>query len=128
MTPSFPPRRLSVLPGYRPDVNCRACMVEVEGERVLAASCIRTPRDGMVVKSASQRAEKARAMVFELLVADQPKRETSHDPESKFWHWAADIRVTETRFPVREQCRPDLSNPATEVPLDACIPCNPHQK
>src|SRR3546814_8378388 len=53
-------------PGYRPDGNCRACMVEVEGERVLAASCIRTPRDGMVVKSASQRAEKARAMVFKL--------------------------------------------------------------
>ena len=29
-------------PGYRPDGNCRVCMVEVEGERVLAASCIRT--------------------------------------------------------------------------------------
>ena len=26
-------------PGYRPDGNCRACMVEIEGERVLAASC-----------------------------------------------------------------------------------------
>ena len=31
-------------PGYRADGNCRACMVEVEGERVLAASCIRAPR------------------------------------------------------------------------------------
>ena len=30
-------------PGYRADGNCRACMVEVEGERVLAASCIRKP-------------------------------------------------------------------------------------
>ncbi len=29
-------------PGYRPDGNCRACMVEVEGEGALAASCIRT--------------------------------------------------------------------------------------
>src|ERR1700712_4850326 len=29
-------------PDYRPDGNCRACMVEVEGERVLAASCKRT--------------------------------------------------------------------------------------
>ena len=28
-------------PGYRPDGNCRACMVEIEGERTLAASCIR---------------------------------------------------------------------------------------
>ena len=33
-------------PGYRPDGNCRACLVEIEGERVLAASCIRAPRDG----------------------------------------------------------------------------------
>ena len=35
--------------GYRADGNCRACMVEIEGERVLAASCIRTPTEGMVV-------------------------------------------------------------------------------
>ena len=26
--------------GYRPDGNCRACMVEIDGERTLAASCI----------------------------------------------------------------------------------------
>ena len=26
-------------PGYRPDGNCRACMVDVKGERVLTASC-----------------------------------------------------------------------------------------
>ncbi|GAB4352546.1 MAG: formate dehydrogenase subunit alpha [Kiloniellaceae bacterium] len=111
-------------PGYRADGNCRACMVEIEGERVLAASCIREPRDGMVVKSASERAEKARAMVFELLAADQPKRETAHDPESKFWHWASDIGVTESRFPAREAWAPDTSHIAMAVNLDACINCN----
>ncbi len=36
-------------PGYRADGNCRACMVEIEGERVLAASCIRKPTGGMKV-------------------------------------------------------------------------------
>src|SRR3546814_16922946 len=97
-------------------------MVEVEGERVLAASCIRTPREGMVVKSASQRAEKARAMVFALLVADQPKRATSHDPESKFWHWAADIGVTKSRFPIPEQWKPDLSS--TAMPSDLAALCD----
>jgi formate dehydrogenase major subunit len=35
-------------PGYRPDGNCRVCMVEIEGERVLAASCIRTARSSLV--------------------------------------------------------------------------------
>ena len=57
---------------YRPDGNCRACMVEIEGERVLAASCKRTPGVGMKVKTATDRAVNARAMVLELLVADQP--------------------------------------------------------
>ena len=57
-------------PGYRPDGNCRACMVEIEGERVLAASCIRTPSPGMKVKTASDRAKASRKMVFELLISD----------------------------------------------------------
>src|SRR5262245_35450733 len=39
-------------PGYRADGNCRVCMVEIEGERVLAASCIRKPSEGMKVKAA----------------------------------------------------------------------------
>ena len=43
-------------PGYRADGNCRACMVEVEGERVLAASCIRKPAPGMKVATATERA------------------------------------------------------------------------
>src|SRR6201999_131604 len=66
----------SPAPDYRPDGNCRACMVEIEGERVLAASCKRTPTVGMKVKSASNRAIAAQKMVMELLVADQPERAT----------------------------------------------------
>ena len=54
-------------PGYRADGNCRACMVEIEGERALAASCIRTPTAGMVVNTANERAKTARKMVIELL-------------------------------------------------------------
>src|SRR5256885_11799044 len=75
-------------PGYRPDGNCRACMVEVEGERVLAASCIRKPTQGMKVNAVSDRAKTARKMVFELLMSDQPDRTTAPDPTSKFWNWA----------------------------------------
>src|SRR6267143_3548807 len=110
-------------PDYRPDGNCRACMVEVEGERVLAASCKRTPSVGMKVKSASPRAIAAQKMVMELLVADQPARATSHDPDSKFWHWAEKVEVTESRFPAAERWRADASHPAMRVNLDACIQC-----
>jgi formate dehydrogenase major subunit len=113
----------SPAPDYRPDGNCRACMVEIEGERVLAASCKRTPSVGMKVKSASERAIAAQKMVMELLVADQPARETSHDPDSKFWHWAEKIEVTESRFPAAERWKGDASHPAMRVNLDACIQC-----
>src|SRR5262250_1992790 len=61
-------------PGYRADGNCRACMVEVEGEGALAASCIRKPATGMKVKTASERSKRARKMVFEMLMADQPPK------------------------------------------------------
>jgi formate dehydrogenase major subunit len=110
-------------PGYRADGNCRACMVEIEGERVLAASCIRKPTADMVVKTAGERAVKARRMVMELLVADQPTRQDSHDEVSKFWHWADVQNVESSRFPAHEALRPDLSHPAMAVNLDACIDC-----
>jgi formate dehydrogenase major subunit len=111
-------------PGYRADGNCRACMVEIEGERVLAASCIRTPAEGMKVNVSNARATTARKMVFELLVTDQPARETAHDPQSKFWAWAERMNVATSRFGQRETVTPDRSHPAMAVNLDACIQCN----
>src|SRR5277367_1848859 len=86
-------------PGYRADGNCRVCMVEIEGERVLAASCIRTPSSGMKVKTQTDRAKTARRMVAELLLSDQPARETAHDPESHFWETADEQHVEVSRFP-----------------------------
>ncbi|MEX0308522.1 MAG: formate dehydrogenase subunit alpha [Ruegeria sp.] len=112
-------------PGYRPDGNCRACMVEVEGERTLVASCIRPAADGMVVKTDSDRAEKSRAMVMELLVADQP--EEAHDTSSHFWDMAKLNDVSDSRFPAKEAEKIPLlddSHVAMRVNLDACINCN----
>ena len=110
-------------PDYRPDGNCRVCMVEVEGERVLAASCMRTPTADMKVKTQSARATSARRMVMELLVADQPARATAHDPESKLWAWAAKMETETSRFPAAARWTPDLSHSAMSVNLDACIQC-----
>ena len=113
-------------PGYRPDGNCRACMVEIEGERTLAASCIREPQPGMVVKSATPRAENARKMVVEMLVTDQPEREISHDKSSHFWDMVDLNDVQESRLPRLEAERIpilDDSHVAMSVNLDACIQC-----
>ncbi len=111
-------------PGYRPDGNCRACMVHIEGERTLAASCIRRPTAGMNVRTDAERATKARQMVLELLVADQPPRATAHDANSTFWQWANRLNVRNSRFPSRQSPPPDPSHPAMRVNLDACIQCN----
>jgi len=111
-------------PGYRPDGNCRVCMVEIEGERVLAASCIRKSTPGMKVKTQTDRAKTARRMVVELLMADQPPQDMAHDPESEFWKTAARQNVETSRFPRRAAPVPDRSHPAMAVNLDACIHCN----
>ncbi len=110
---------------YRPDGNCRACVVEVEGERTLAASCIRPATEGMVVHTQSERAVKAREMVIELLAADQP--EIQHDASSHFNAMAEQVGVEQSRFPAKEpEIVPllDNSHVAMSVNLDACIHCN----
>ena len=112
-------------PGYRSDGNCRACMVEVEGERTLVASCIRPVAEGMKVTTDSDRAKKSREMVMELLVADQP--EVTHDQSSHFWDMAELNGVKESRFPQMEPTSVpllDSSHVAMNVNLDACIHCN----
>src|SRR6266516_3397665 len=111
-------------PGYRPDGNCRVCMVEIEGERVLAASCIRTPTPGMKVKTQTDRAKTARRMVVELLLTDQPPKEVAPDPQSEFWKTADRQQIAASRFPRRAPPMPDPSHPAMAVNLDACIQCN----
>lgn len=114
-------------PGYLPDGNCRACMVEIDGERTLAASCIRTASEGMVVNTQSDRAVTSRKVVMELLVADQPERNDAHDKSSHMWSMASEQGVNSSRFPSKEpEIVPllDNSHVAMSVNLDACIHCN----
>ena len=114
-------------PGYRADGNCRVCMVEIDGERVLAASCIRKPTAGMTVNTQSERAHEARRMVMELLVADQPPPEVAHDPHSRLWQWADELGVSEkgvgeNRFPTRAQPSSDANGDRGRPPEEADPP------
>jgi formate dehydrogenase major subunit len=119
--------------GYRADGNCRACVVEVAGERVLAPSCCRSVLPGMVVQSDSARAQKSQAMVLEMLLADLPEQghkwvdDVGALPHGELSEWAQQAGVTvrpELRALCREQPAPDLSHPAMAVNLDSCIQCN----
>ena len=108
-------------PGYRAAGNCRACMVEIEGERVLAPSCCRAPTEGMKVHSQNARSVNAQKMIVELLCADMPAQ-TFHR-NSELAHWAKTLEVGAPRFAARTQPPPDDSHPAMAVNLAACIQC-----
>ena len=115
---------LCYLDGYRADGNCRACVVEIEGERVLAPSCCRQPSADMQVQARSERARASQRLVLELLQSDMPDGGVSpHTPRSELDHWVAELGVGAPRFPRRAQPAPDLSNPAIAVNLDTCIQC-----
>ncbi len=107
--------------GLRADGNCRACMVEIDGERVLAPSCCRNPSPGMVVNSDNERARKSQKMVLELLLSDMP--EDAYTLDNELAYWADRLEVGSPRFKPRHQPQPDLSHPAIAVNLDACIQC-----
>jgi formate dehydrogenase major subunit len=108
-------------PGLRPDGNCRACVVEIKGERVLAPSCCRYPQDGMEVTTDSARAVASQKMVLELLLADMPGER--HALDNELDRWARKLDVGLPRFPARHQPAADASHPAIAVSLDACIQC-----
>lgn len=105
----------------RADGNCRACVVEIEGERVLAPSCVREPTPGMVVHTKNQRARKSQKLVLELLLGDMP--EASYKLDNELTDWAEKLDVGKPRFKARHQPDADLSHPAIAVNLDACIQC-----
>jgi formate dehydrogenase major subunit len=118
--------------GMRPDGNCRACVVEVKGERTLAPSCCRYPREGMEVTTDSPRAQNAQKLVLELLLADMPEAGHANEPgapgspyrrDSELDVWARRLEVGTPRFARRDQPRQDLSHAAIAVNLDACIQC-----
>ncbi len=126
--------RLCHKPGYRPDGNCRACVVEVQGERTLAPSCCRQPTEGMKVHTHSERALASQRMVLEMLLSDMPdapRKWSSAQPEQggygELSDWAHRLGVQvrpALKAVAREACAPDASHAAMLVQLDACIQCD----
>ena len=124
--------RLCYQDGLRPDGNCRACVVEIKGERTLAPSCCRSVTAGMDVQAQSDRALKSQKMVLEMLLSDMPdtgyqwneQDETLQHGELSDWASRLQVEVRpELKALRRQQPLPDLSHPAMAVNLDACIQC-----
>jgi formate dehydrogenase major subunit len=115
--------------GLRSDGNCRACVVEIKGERTLAPSCCRTATAGLEVL-VSDRAVKSQKMVLEMLLSDMPDtgykwNDQGQHGELSDWASRMDVHVRpELKNLRREQTACDVSHPAMAVNLDACIQCN----
>src|SRR2546423_7481382 len=105
----------------RSDGNCRACVVEIKGERALATSCCRFPAAGMEVTTNSPRALTSQKMVLELLMSDMPEKQ--HTLQNKLANWARRMGVGKPRFEKREQPKSDVSHPAIAVNLVPCVNC-----
>ena len=107
--------------GMRPDGNCRACMVEIEGERTLQPSCVRTILEGMIINTTSDRVKHSQKLVLELL--DSDISEIVYNKNSELNLWKNLLQVGKSRFPSKIQDKHDVSHPAIAVNLDACIQC-----
>jgi len=119
--------------GLAPAGNCRACVVEIAGERTLAPSCCRSATPGMQVRTDSERAQKSQKMVLEMLLADLPEQghkwldDDANAPHGELSQWAQaqGVQVRPQLAALRREAVPaDLSHPAMAVNLDACIQCN----
>ena len=128
--------------GLRADGNCRACVVEIKGERTLAPSCCRNASAGMEVLLKTPRVEKSQKMVLEMLLSDMPDvgykwndadaasgaaapADAGQHGELSQWADAMGVTVRPALKALRrEQPKADVSHPAMAVNLDACIQCN----
>jgi len=114
-------------PRLRPVGVCRLCVVDV-GERVLAASCVRTCQPGMEVRTDSPEIEQHRAVLTELLMADQcaPERDAraTATGDNELFALARRYDASGTSLP-RGGGRPqDPSSPVIRVDHQACILCD----
>ena len=103
--------------GLTPAGNCRACVVEIEGERALAPSCCRMPKEGMKVGVATERARDARRGILELLGIEAPRAANELSAWTKKAAAAVPPRLTFA------ETTADASHPAIRFDAAACISC-----
>jgi formate dehydrogenase major subunit len=114
-------------PNLNPVAVCRVCAVEVEGARVLAAACIRQVEPGMKVRTTSERVERSRRLLVELLMADHPTpcRKQQQLGSCELEALAASYGLGQPRFAKRAAANGlDLSSPVIAVDHNACILCD----
>ncbi|MCH7866411.1 MAG: formate dehydrogenase subunit alpha [Myxococcales bacterium] len=112
-------------PKLRPVGVCRMCVVQVEGERVMTASCVREAQAGMVVHTDSEKIERCRRGLTGMLLAEQPERSAREDSTGDDALFALAREQGAERTTADGAMRPqDDSSPVIAVDHQACILCD----
>ncbi|MBI5100475.1 MAG: NADH-quinone oxidoreductase subunit NuoG [Nitrospirae bacterium] len=110
----------------RPYGGCRLCVVEVEGQPRLFASCSTPVAPNMVVKTDTPKLKKARQTVLELLLVHHPLDCPICDKagECDLQDLAFEFGKPEGRFiRHRKAMPPDVRGPLVELTANRCILC-----
>jgi NADH-quinone oxidoreductase subunit G len=114
-------------PGLSIAGNCRMCLVEIEKQPRLAASCAMPVADGMVVHLESEKAKSGRKAVIEFLLANHPLDCPICDRagECTLQDNSMNHGLMKSRFGLAKVHKPKVQDIGPHVVLDAerCIMC-----
>ncbi|MBQ3922880.1 MAG: iron hydrogenase small subunit [Spirochaetales bacterium] len=106
--------------------SCRVCVVEIEGRRNLAPACATEVTEGMVVKTNSPRAIKARRTMVELLLSDHPQSclNCEKNNQCDLQQLAADLHIHQIKYE-GEKSRSGYDNSSFSLKRDMskCVMC-----
>ncbi|MHB9132559.1 MAG: NADH-dependent [FeFe] hydrogenase, group A6 [Armatimonadota bacterium] len=105
---------------------CRVCVVEIEGSRTLQASCMVPVREGMMVRTNTEKVRKARKMLYELMLSDHPRDclSCTRNQNCEFQKLGELIQITDYRFEgAKSKTYHDYSSPSITRDTSKCILC-----
>ncbi len=112
--------------GLTPYGGCRICLVEIEGQPTLTASCVTPVREGMKIQTSSKKVREARKANLELLLSNHPLdcQLCDRNQSCELQDLAYEFGVRKIRFQGEQQHHEvDLSSPSVKRDLDRCILC-----
>ncbi|NTV91510.1 MAG: 4Fe-4S binding protein, partial [Clostridiales bacterium] len=113
-------------PDQRVKANCRVCVVEVEGNRNLVASCSTPVAEGMKIRTNSQKVKDTVRTILELIFADHPQECLTciRNGDCELRRIAAKFDVRDIRGDKKQDFQPlDLSTTSLVRNPNKCIKC-----
>ncbi len=115
---------------YHPDqavkANCRICVCEVEGNRLLAAACAQPVMEGMVVKTRTPKVIEARKTILELILSNHPQDclNCIRNGNCELQDLANEYFIRDNPFTLKVRgLKKDYSTPSLFRDPDKCVLC-----